>query len=191
MAFPEYVPPLSAPLGSETLSFRLFLGRADFQLGHRTYVALSFSLSSFRKKQSSTLCKDAVSSNPIYQTAGIPLQARTCLRHPRCCPPQTAAGSSYTPLTLLPALLRALPARKRHTNLVPRAPLLRSHSPAQALAGQCRSSSLLPVSHEPHSYLRVKAASQGADIHVQVFQQSCCPAETLKVLKKEMASVEF
>lgn len=77
-----------APLGSETLSFPLFLGRADFQFAHGTYVAPSFSL------------------------------------HPR-------------------------------------------------------------------SYLGVKAASQGADVHVQVFEQSRRPTEALKVFKKEKANSEF
>jgi len=34
------------------------------------------------------------------------------------------------------------------------------------------------------SYLRFKTASQGTDIHVQVFEESCCPMETLNVFKK-------
>lgn len=41
----------------------------------------------------------------------------------------------------------------------------------------------MPVSH-CLSYLRFKAASQGTDIHVQVFEQSCCPTETLNVFKE-------
>ena len=52
----------------------------------------------FRMKQSSTLCKDAVSSNPVYQTASIlPFKAQTCLRYPRCYPLRTVSGFSYTP----------------------------------------------------------------------------------------------
>lgn len=143
-------------------------------------------------KQSSTLCKDAVFSNPTYQTTRILLQVQTCLQYPQHCPLWTASGFSDTPPSpSSPSVCSRLFLLVSDTWNSPLGHISCTLTPQSRHWLGSVAAPLLPISHYPHSYLRVKAASQGADIHMQVFEQSCCPMVTLKVLKKEMTNTEF
>ena len=106
------------------------------ELAHLTHVPLGFSLRSEGSR--APHCAKMVPP----QIPPTKPQASSFRHKPAFDPHTTVPGRPHlASRTLPPALLQVVPAQKRHTKLVPRAPRLRSHPPAPAPAGQCRSSS--------------------------------------------------